>query len=143
MPHPLFEKHKATLDAAISAIHGRGYWTPYPEMPSPKVYGETAADDGKRAFEACLGADFVLDQPGQTGWAASERSPYGIDMAVRYPVCDPEALIAAAQGAMAGWRKLGADGRVGVCLEILDRLNKRSFEIAHAVMMTSGNIAMR
>jgi len=39
MPHPLFEKHKATLDAAISAIHGRGYWTPYPEMPSPKVYG--------------------------------------------------------------------------------------------------------
>ncbi|NMG70864.1 phenylacetic acid degradation protein PaaN [Parazoarcus communis] len=138
MPHPLFEKHKATLDAAISAIHGRGYWTPYPEMPSPKVYGETAADDGKRAFEACLGADFVLDQPGQTGWAASERSPYGIDMAVRYPVCDPEALIAAAQGAMAGWRKLGADGRVGVCLEILDRLNKRSFEIAHAVMMTTG-----
>lgn len=138
MPHPLFEKHKATLDAAISAIHGRGYWTPYPEMPSPKVYGETAADDGKRAFEACLGADFVLDQPGQTGWAASERSPYGIDMAVRYPVCDPEALIAAAQGAMDGWRKLGADGRVGVCLEILDRLNKRSFEIAHAVMMTTG-----
>lgn len=138
MPHPLFEKHKATLDAAISAIHGRGYWTPYPEMPSPKVYGETAADDGKQAFEACLGTDFVLDQPGQTGWAASERSPYGIDMAVRYPVCDPEALIAAAQGAMDGWRKLGADGRVGVCLEILDRLNKRSFEIAHAVMMTTG-----
>ena len=138
MTHPLFEKHKATLDAAIAAIHGRGYWTPFPEMPSPKVYGETAADDGKKAFEACLGKEFVLDQPGQTGWAATERSPYGIALDVRYPVCEPEALIAAAQSAMEGWRKVGAEGRVGVCLEILDRLNKRSFEIAHAVMMTTG-----
>ena len=138
MTHPLFEKHKATLDAAIAAIHGRGYWTPFPEMPSPKVYGETAADDGKKAFEACLGKEFALDQPGQTGWAATERSPYGIALDVRYPVCDPDVLIAAAQVAMEGWRKVGAEGRVGVCLEILDRLNKRSFEIAHAVMMTTG-----
>ncbi|MDO9597396.1 MAG: phenylacetic acid degradation protein PaaN [Azoarcus sp.] len=138
MTHPLFEKHKATLDAAVATIHGRGYWTPYAEMPSPRVYGETAADDGKKAFEACLGKDFVLDQPGQTGWAATEQSPYGIALNVRYPVCDPEALIAAAQTAMNSWRKLGAEGRVGVCLEILERLNKRSFEIAHAVMMTTG-----
>lgn len=138
MTHPLFEKHKATLDAAVAAIHGRGYWTPYSEMPSPRAYGETAADDGKKAFEACLGQDFVLDQPGQTGWAATERSPYGIELGVRYPVCDPGALIEAAQSAMEGWRKAGAEGRVGVCLEILDRLNKRSFEIAHAVMMTTG-----
>ncbi len=138
MTHPLFEKHKATLEAAVNAIHGRGYWTPYAEMPSPRVYGETAAEDGKRAFEACLGKDFVLDQPGQTGWAAPERSPYGIEMGVRYPVCEPEALITAAQAAMDGWRAVGAAGRVGVCLEILDRLNKRSFEIAHAVMMTTG-----
>ncbi|AWI76539.1 phenylacetic acid degradation protein PaaN [Parazoarcus communis] len=138
MTHPLFEKHKATLDAAIAAIHGRGYWTPFPEMPSPKVYGESAPDDGKKAFEACLGKEFALDQPGQTGWLATERSPYGIALDVRYPVCDPEALIAAAQVAMEGWRKVGAEGRVGVCLEILDRLNKRSFEIAHAVMMTTG-----
>ncbi len=138
MTHPLFEKHKATLDAAVAGIHGRGYWTPYPEMPSPRAYGETAPEDGKKAFEACLGKDFVLDQPGQTGWAAPERSPYGIEMGVRYPVCEPEALIAAAQSGMDGWRAIGAAGRVGVCLEILDRLNKRSFELAHAVMMTTG-----
>ncbi|CAL92916.1 phenylacetic acid degradation protein PaaN [Azoarcus olearius] len=138
MTHPLYAKHQATLEAALAAIHTRGYWTPYAEMPSPKVYGETAADDGKRAFEACLGKDFELDQPGRSGWAASERSPYGIALDVRYPVCEPSALIAAAEAAMPGWRKIGAEGRVGVCLEILDRLNKRSFEIAHAVMMTTG-----
>lgn len=138
MSHPLFEKHQATLDAAVTAIHGRGYWTPYPEMPSPKVYGETAADDGKKAFEACLGKEFELGQPGVTGWTSPERSPYGIALDVRYPVSTPAVLVEAAQAAMPAWRKVGAQGRVGVCLEILDRLNKRSFEIAHAVMMTSG-----
>jgi len=138
MSHPLFEKHQATLDAAVAAIHGRGYWTPYPEMPSPKVYGETAADDGKKAFEACLGKEFELGQPGITGWTSPERSPYGIALDVRYPVSTPAVLVEAAQAAMPAWRKVGAQGRVGVCLEILDRLNKRSFEIAHAVMMTSG-----
>ena len=47
-----------------------------------------------------------------------------------------EALIAA--GRHAGWQAVGADGRTGICLEILDRLNKQSFELAHAVMMTTG-----
>lgn len=138
MVHPLFEKHRATLDAALAAIHTRGYWTPYPEMPSPKVYGETAMADGKAAVDALAGQDFVLDQPGASGWAAPEKSPYGLKLDVRYPVCDVDALIAAAQAAMPGWRKIGAEGRVGVCLEILDRLNKKSFEIAHAVMYTTG-----
>jgi phenylacetic acid degradation protein paaN len=39
---------------------------------------------------------------------------------------------------MKGWQAVGADGRTGICLEILDRLNKQSFELAHAVMMTTG-----
>ena len=138
MTHPLFDKHRATLDAALDAIHSRGYWTPYPEMPSPKVYGETAMADGKAAVEALAGQDFVLDQPGASAWAAPEKSPYGVKLDVRYPVCDVDALIAAAQAAMPGWRKIGAEGRIGVCLEILDRLNKKSFEIAHAVMYTTG-----
>lgn len=138
MPTPLFDKHQATLTAALDAIHTRGYWTPYPEMPSPRVYGETAHDDGKRAVEALFGRQFVLDQPGQQGWAAPERSPYGVELGVQYPVCAPQALVDAAGAAQAGWQRLGAAGRVGVCLEMLERLNKRSFEIAHAVMLTSG-----
>lgn len=138
MPHPLFEAHRATLDAAVEALHTRGYWSPYAEMPSPRSYGEDAPDTGKHAFEALLGREFALDQPGQTGWAATERSPYGVALDVRYPVCAPDALVAAARAAMDGWRRVGAEGRVGICLEILQRLNRRSFEIAHAVMMTTG-----
>jgi phenylacetic acid degradation protein paaN len=138
MSHPLLDKHRATLDGALNAIATRGYWSAYNEMPSPKVYGETAPADGKSAFDAHLGKQFVLDQPGQNGWHGGEQSPYGIDLNVTYPVCDIEALIAAGNNAMTGWQKIGNDGRTGICLEILDRLNKQSFEIAHAVMLTTG-----
>jgi len=136
--HPLFERHKRVLDQAIQAIQTRGYWSPYAEMPSPKVYGETANDDGKAAVQACFGNAFPLDLPGQTGLAGSEISPYGVALNVKYPKCDPQVLVDAALTAMPGWQKIGAEGRVGVCLEMLDRLNKRSFEIAHAVMLTTG-----
>ncbi len=142
MTHPLLDKHRSTLDSALQAIASRSFWSPYPEMPSPKLYGETAADDGKQAFEAHLGKDFVLDQPGQlagdAGWYDKEVSPYGAELNVRYPVCEPEALVQAGLAAMKGWQAVGAEGRTGICLEILARLHAQSFEIAHAVMMTSG-----
>mgnify|MGYP001325416042 CR=1 FL=1 len=138
MTHPLLDKHRATLDGALNAIATRGYWTPYPEQASPKIYGEGANEGGKQAVHAVFGSRFDLGQPGVTGWLAGDRSPYGVDLAVQYPVCDAEALIAAAQAAMPAWQKLGVEGRTGVCLEILDRLNKASFEIAWAVMYTTG-----
>ncbi|MBS0372412.1 MAG: phenylacetic acid degradation protein PaaN [Proteobacteria bacterium] len=138
MTHPLFEKHRSTLDGALAAIATRGYWSAYPEMPSPKLYGETAPEDGRRAFEAHKGQHFELGQPGQTGWHGGEISPYGVELGTSYPVCTPDALIEAAQTAMTEWQAVGAQGRTGICLEILDRLNKQSFEIAHAVMQTTG-----
>lgn len=138
MTHPLFDQHRATLDGALAAIATRGYWSPYPEMPSPKVYGETAMDDGKRAVAALNGTRFDLGQPGVTDWRSADRSPYGAAIDVQYPVCDVQAMIAAAEAAMPAWQKLGVDGRTGVCLEILARINRRSFEIAQAVMLTTG-----
>lgn len=138
MSHLLFDKHRATLDGALHAIATRGYWSPYSEMPSPKVYGETAAADGKQAFELHLGRNFELDQPGQGDWGGREASPYAVALDVRYPVCDHEVLIAAGLAAMKGWQAVGATGRTGICLEMLERLNRQSFEIGHAVMMTTG-----
>jgi hypothetical protein len=78
----LFTQHKPLLDKAVEAIQTRGYWSPFAEMPSPKVYGETANDDGKRAFEALLHKPFVLDQPGTVGQTGSEHSPFGIELGV-------------------------------------------------------------
>ena len=138
MTHSLFEKHKPQLDHAVQALATRGYWSAYNEMPSPRVYGETASETGKQAFEAHLGKTFELDQPGQTGLHGGERSPYGVALNVSYPVCDPQALIDAALSAMPAWGQMGAEGRTAILMEALQRLNQRSFEIGHAVMMTTG-----
>ena len=138
MTHPLFEKHRATLDGALKAIATRGYWSPYPEQASPKIYGETANESGKQAVTALFGQRFDLGQPGVTDWLASDRSPYGVTLGIEYAVCDTEALLTAAAQAMPAWQKVGVEGRTGICLEILDRLNKASFEIAYAVMYTTG-----
>ncbi len=138
MTHPLFEKHQAQLQNALAAIRSRGYWSAYAEMPSPKVYGETAAAAGKAAFDAQLGQRFALSQPGVQSWAGGEQSPYGVVLDVQYPVCAIDALIDAGQASMPAWQALGVDGRAGLCIEMLNRLNQNSFELAHAVMMTTG-----
>jgi phenylacetic acid degradation protein paaN len=136
--HPLFEKHRATLDRALEAIATRGYWTPYPESPSPRNYGEDAAAAGKAAFDALANQRFPLTQPGTTGQVGAERSPYGIRLGITYPKVDVDGLMAAIETAQRSWRKAGPEAWVGVSLEILDRINKASFEIANAVMHTTG-----
>jgi len=92
VPHPLFESHAATLERALAAIADRGYWSAFSESPSPKVYGEGAAEAGKAAFEAHRDRAFALDQPGRVGEVGAERSPYGFDLAVRYPKQDVDRL---------------------------------------------------
>ena len=138
MSHPLFERHQALLDQALRAIAERGYWSAFPESPSPKVYGEGAAEAGKAAFDALLNKPFPLTLPGAEGTVGAERSPYGFPLGITYPKVGLDALFAAIAKAEPAWRKAGPEAWVGVSLEILARINKRSFEIAHAVMHTTG-----
>jgi len=138
-PH-LVEAHRESLQQGREALASRGYFSRYPESPSPRVYGEHAAPDGVVAFETHLGSDFSAlgDQPTDGMFAGSEVSPYGPKLRVRYPRLDVDAAIAAAGAAMPVWRDAGALARAAVCVEIVDAINKRSFEIANAVMHTSG-----
>ena len=106
MPHPLFEKHQTQLQQAVAAIESRGYWSPYAEGPC--AYGETAIEDGRKAFEAHRGAQFDLDQPGVVAHGGAEVSPFGLSLDISYPRCAPEALIAAGKAAMPAWIKAGA-----------------------------------
>ena len=138
MSHPFFERHRATLDRAVEAIASRGYWTPFPESPSPRNYGEGAAEAGKAAFDKLANQRFPLTQPATIGQVGGERSPYGIRLGITYPKPDIDGLMAAVEAAEAGWRKAGPEAWVGVSLEILDRINKASFEIANAIMHTTG-----
>ena len=138
MSHPLFDKHRATLDRALAAIAERGYWSPYPESASPKVYGEGTAEAGKAAYDALLGKPFPIELPGTIGTVGNERSPYGVDLGVTYPKVDLDALFAAIAKAQGPWRAAGPEAWVGVCLEALARINQSSFELANAVMHTTG-----
>ena len=136
-----YDAHRETLDAALAAIASREYFSAYPESPSPKVYGASAAAEGKAAFEAWLGKAFPLGTPGAEGTVASEKSPYGLELGVAYPrltAAGLDELVAAAAAWRSAWRDVGPDGRAGVCLEILARLHARVFELANAVMHTSG-----
>jgi len=135
---PIVAKHAGKLQAALAAIAGRGYWSAYPESPSPRVYGEGKAAAGLAAYEAHLGKPFELGQPGADGWVGSEVSPYGPALGVTYEHMSPDALVSAATSALPGWRGASPALRAAVCLEIIDRINERSFEIANAVMHTSG-----
>ncbi|AUT69630.1 phenylacetic acid degradation protein PaaN [Paraburkholderia hospita] len=142
MTHPLFTKHEDTLQKALAAIETRGYWSPFSEMPSPKVYGETANADGESAFKALLNKKFELDQPSTGEITAAEQSPFGFPLGIRYPKSDPDALIAAAAKAQRKWREAGPKAWIGVSLEILTRINRLSFEIGYSVMHTTGQAFM-
>ena len=142
MKHPLFTKHEDALHKALAALETRGYWSPFVEIPSPKVYGETANADGEAAFKALLNTTFALDQPSTGETVGAEVSPFGFPLGVRYPKADPDALIAAAATAQRNWRAAGPQAWIGVCLEILARLNRASFEIGYSVMHTTGQAFM-
>ncbi len=138
-PSDFFARHQALLDRAVAATRERDYWTPYPESPSPSVYGQDAATRGEAAFRAQLGTAFVLDgHPGRSTVPATEVSPYGFDLGITYPRVKPDEAVDAAKSAAAAWRAAHADTRAGVAIEILARINAASFEIAHAVQHTTG-----
>ncbi len=139
MPHPLFDKHRATLERALTAIAERSYWSAFPESASPKVYGEGAAEAGKAAFDALRDRPFDPDAGASVG---RERSPFGFDLGITYPAQDLDGLFASIGTAQAQWRKAGPEAWVGVCIEILTRLNQHSFLIANSVMHTTGQAFM-
>jgi phenylacetic acid degradation protein paaN len=134
--------HRETLQRALTAIRERSYWSAYPE--NLKAYGGEDAPgsqspaDGKAAFDDYLGKPFPLRQSGTDGEVAGERSPYGIDLGVTYPHADVDTMLAAATAAIPAWRSAGPDVRAELGLEVLDRINARSHEMAQAVMHTSG-----
>ncbi|WP_345740777.1 phenylacetic acid degradation protein PaaN [Stackebrandtia albiflava] len=138
MTHPLLTKHRDTLDAAVSAITTRGYHSVYPESPSPRIYGENAAADGKAEFEGLLGKQFDLDTPDVVDYVATESSPFGIELGVHYPRADAEALLTAARRAWPTWRDADPDTRAAVCVEILERIHRHVFTLANAVHATTG-----
>ncbi|MBM7048428.1 phenylacetic acid degradation protein PaaN [Rhizobium lusitanum] len=134
----LFERHRPTVEAALQATVTRDFWSAYPEVPSGKIYGETAKDDGLAAYTARLGKTFVLADHPAEGSVGAEVSPFGPPLGVTYPAASVDMLIMASRAAAPQWAAASPQVRTGVCLEVLARLNARSFEMANAVMHTTG-----
>jgi len=140
-PTDLADRHRELLDRAMQAVRERTYWSAYPDHP--KAYGGEAMPSAETAFQALLGSPFELETPGATDTVGGERSPYGIELGVTYPhVTDLDTLLAAARSGMPAWRDAGPVARAAVCVEVLARINARSFELAHAVMHTTGQAFM-
>src|SRR3954451_21207733 len=93
----LVERHREALEGALRAVSSREFHSRYPESPSPRVYGEGAAEAGQRAFEAHLTRRFdeLGDQPATDSWVGGELSPYGPALRTEYPHPDVPALMAA------------------------------------------------
>lgn len=135
----LFARHRATLEAAVAACRTRGFWTPYPEVPSGKVYGESAKADAEAAFAGLRGTLFPLDQEGRGEPVGEEVSPWtGDPLGIRYPGAEVGALVAAAERTSKAWAAASVETRAGIALEILARLNRDSFLMANAVQHTTG-----
>ncbi len=138
MSETLFKKHEIVLRRAIEAIENREFWTPYSEIPSTKIYGEGAREIGENAFKSYLNKPFQLGQPHNGNFIGSEHSPFGFDLGITYPEIDPNDLINYSLKAAEEWAKTSIEKRLGICIEVLDRLNNRSFELGHAGMHTTG-----
>ena len=132
-------RHAELIGSALDAIRTRRAWSPFRDSPSTKIHGPDKPAAGKAAFEAQLGRPFELDLPGIVGWAGAEVSPYTLEpLGVTYPVCDPEALVSAAQTALPDWAAADPELRAALCAEMAMRLYDVNFEMAHAVMHVAG-----
>ncbi len=136
----LFDAHRERLEAAVVASQERGAWSPFIESPSRKLHPEGAHARGKAAFEARLNQPFPLELPGQDGTVGHEVSPYTAQpLGISYPhIARLDALLDTATAAMQPWSQVAPRERVGVCMEILDRLAHQVFENAYATMHTAG-----
>ena len=136
----LSAEYKDILDKAIKALHERTFHAQYPEHPSPKIYGETADEDGKNAFKELRKGNFEeLHQEGAIDWVGEEHSPY-FDQPVgtKYPLFSIDTLVDRAENAFHAWRKVSKDDRAAVLIDSLQRFSKRFFENAYATMHTTG-----
>ena len=136
----LTSAQKEILDKAIKALHTREFHAQYPEHPSPKIYGETADEDGKKAFIASRKRNFEeLQQEGEIAWVGEEDSPYFMEpVGPKYPQMSNDTLLERAEGAFHSWRKVSKDDRAAVLIDSLERFSKRFFENAYATMHTTG-----
>ena len=137
----LFQRHRARLDKAIDACEKRYSWTAFTESPSSKVHGHDIPAAARVAFDGLLNRPFDIDMPATVGSVGEEVSPFTeTRLGITYPRVDADKLFESAKTAQASWCLRSVEERVGLCLDILDRLARPEslFLNAHATVHTAG-----
>lgn len=135
----LREKHAQTLEQALAAVRSRTFFARWAEVPSGKIYGETAHEEGKRRFEQLLGKLFEeWLQKGDGEWVGGEVSPYGFPLGVQYRQLSVVAAVEQAQRAQRQWQRLDVRVRAAILIEALERAAAEFFPLAYATMHTTG-----
>lgn len=130
----LFTRHEPLLSAARNALSSRNYWTGYGEEPP-----EPARGLAQQEFSALLSTAVLEDHPGTSQPQDDELSPFTREgLGMSYPHALPAELITASSLAWESWRALSAEHRLGVCLEMLDRLFQHNELHALAAHHTTG-----
>ncbi len=139
----LFALHQARFAGATEACRDRRAWSPFPDQPGGYPDHEQARADAGRAWLARLLRPFEFTHPCGPGWLGEEVSPYDQQpLGIRYREADLDAQFAAAAAGIATWSAVTPEARVGVLLEVIDRLYRdHLFEIVQAVMHTTGQSA--
>ena len=136
----LFEKHQELLGKALHHCQERTYWSPFQESPSAKYHPLGAKEQAKKLFQEFLGNPFPLEQPHTTGSVGKEISPYTQQpLGISYPRPDVNLLMETAKKAQKKWtHRTDPKERVGICLELIERLAQNNFLNTYASMHTAG-----
>ena len=136
----LYHHYQEALDRAIKAVHERTFYAHYPEPPSGKIYGETANEDGEKAFQEQLGNPYGLLQDSDHSITSDEESPYTRQkLGISYPAFqDPATYVAKASATAKAWKAVNVHERAGLLMASLDKVKDRFFELAYATMHTTG-----
>lgn len=138
-----YEQHAAALASARRACLERACFSLFPETPDGHPGGRDAQLAGAATMRAQLGRRFELTQPGTLDRIGEEVSPYtGEVLGIDYPRADLDVLFTSARAAMADWVDATPRARLGVCMQIIDRLHAQLFESVQAVMHTAGQSAL-
>lgn len=133
-----YADHQDRLRGAIAALRSRTAYAAFQESPSRRFHPDGAKAKGLETFNGLLNSTFRLDGPAH-GHVGSEKSPYTREpLGIRYPRLNPNATIAAAKSAMKPFADAGPHARIGVCLEILARLEAQLFTATFATQHTTG-----
>jgi len=137
----LFDRHRQRLAGAMEAIADRRSWSAFPGSARAHPDEAEARRQGLAAFERRLGGAVDLGPVGigRLVTQTSECSPFtGESLSVQYRRIAPDVLVGLAAEAGAAWRQVPSRARVGICLEIVQRLYDRAFELQAAAQHTTG-----